>query len=383
MSARARLFVILTLLSPTFADAGTAARWTPARTVRLDGLDVTVSQPVRVADSKGYLWFPTLVRLDDRRMLAIMSDKADTHTNQQTGAVAWSDDGGLTWGGLKKVGVYSECPLATPEGHFLLPNYLFPLSDGAIGAPYLFCPRGASELRHVKEPLTVTGWPRPPGKLGAIFGHPELNLAGFLFNGQCVTLKNGRYLATLYGRYENSKRYCLVVAASKDGRRWEYLGSVADETSKIAGAEGPCEAALCRLKDGRLMSVFRVNAGEPYGRSFSVDEGRTWSEPDTLPARSVQPSLAVLPDGLIALSGGRPGVSVWFNVEGDAKWWQPLELLGKEEKTSAYTELVPLDDQTLLCIYDRIPNGWNAIPPDSPQANSVWVVRLTLERTAR
>ena len=53
------------------------------------------------------------------------------------------------------------------------------------------------------------------------------------------------------------------------------------------------------------------------------------------------------------------------------------------EKTSAYTEIVVLDDHNLLCIYDRIPHGWSAIPAGSADVNSVWVVRLTVSRTTR
>ena len=43
-------------------------------------------------------------------------------------------------------------------------------------------------------------------------------------------------------------------------------------------------------------------------------------------------------------------------------------------------EVIVLDDTHLLYIYDRIPNGWKAIAADSPETNSVWVVRVTLER---
>jgi hypothetical protein len=309
-----------------------------------------------------------------------MSNKADEHTNEQTAEVAWSTDGGLTWGERQPAPIYSECPLKTDAGAVLLPNYLFPQPGGAIGAPYLFAPNGNSQLTRVNDPLIVTGFPRKPGMLGAFYGHPELNVAGFVFNGQCVTLKDGRHLTTLYGRYESSKRYDLVVAASTDGKRWNYLGSVADETCKLDGAEGPCEAALCRLKDGRLMCVFRVESNKSYGRSFSSDEGKTWSEAVSIDARSVQPSLVTMPDGVVALSGGRPGVFVWFNVAGDGTKWQPVELLGAADKTSAYTELVVLDNRNILCIYDRIPHGWGAIPASSNDRNSVWVVRLTLQR---
>ncbi len=49
-------------------------------------------------------------------------------------------------------------------------------------------------------------------------------------------------------------------------------------------------------------------------------------------------------------------------------------------RTSAYTEVVTLDDTHALYIYDRIPNGWYPIPKDSPETNSVWVVRMTVRK---
>jgi len=48
--------------------------------------------------------------------------------------------------------------------------------------------------------------------------------------------------------------------------------------------------------------------------------------------------------------------------------------------TSSYTELIPLDESHPLCIYDRVPFGWSAIPPESPETNSVWVIRIAPSR---
>lgn len=46
---------------------------------------------------------------------------------------------------------------------------------------------------------------------------------------------------------------------------------------------------------------------------------------------------------------------------------------------TGYTEVAVLDDMHLLVIYDRVPNGWLAIPTDSKETNSAWVVRVTME----
>jgi hypothetical protein len=175
--------------------------------------------------------------------------------------------------------------------------------------------------------------------------------------------------------------------------RWTIRTVIADEKCDLPGREGPCESALCRLKDGRLLCVFRLNSGAPYGHCFSSDEGRTWTKPALLKGVfSVQPSLAVMPDGLVALSGGRPGLFLWLNPDGTAATWHKLDVLANHNahrpdepiktpgNTSSYTEVIPLDQSHLLYVYDRIPFGWSAIPADSPETNSVWVVRVVLDR---
>jgi hypothetical protein len=370
--------------------AGPAERpaWKDVKTESLKGLKVTLSAPVLVARSKSYLWFPTLVPLDGGGLLALMSNYPDDHILPSTSRTAHSADGGLTWAEAQDA-LYGDVHLRLSSGdELLLPYYLFP-REGGLGAGYQTVPRGARKPQAGKGEVLVGGWPRPDKSFA-----PKLGLAGFVFNGQAVPLQDGGWLATLYGYFKDTKRYSLVAAQSRDGLRWQVRSAVADENCKLKGNEGPCEAALCRLKDGRLLCVFRMDSGAPYGQAFSGDEGKTWTEPAAVAgAFSVQPSLAVLPGGPVVLSGGRPGLYAWFNRDGGAKEWQrlavhphhdacvPGEPTAGGKLTTAYTEVVPLDDTRLLCIYDRIPHGWHAIPKDSKETNSVWVVRLTVERT--
>ena len=141
------------------------------------------------------------------------------------------------------------------------------------------------------------------------------------------------------------------------------------------------------------MCVFRLESGRPYGQSWRSDEGRTWTRPVAMDGVfSVQPSLAVLADGTVLLSGGRPCVFLWVNRDGTGRDWQAVDLRANHNRfvpdepirdpsrqSSCYTEVVPVAGRAVLCIYDRIPHGWSAIPKDSRDANSVWVVRVSLE----
>ena len=375
------------IMASAVSGAEPAPEWKSGKTRPVGTAKVTLSHPVLVGRSSGYLWFPTVAKLADGRLMATMSNYADVNTSTSTSSVAWSADGGKSWSPLASA-QYGDVNLRLPNGDELfLPYYMRPAGGGVMSAPYQICPKGKSELKLMTDGVKVTGWPRPDQSFDA-----KLGLSGFVFNGQAVALKDGRYLATLYGHFEKTKRYALVAAESTDGMNWKIRTTIADENCAVKGVEGPCEAALCRLADGRLMCVFRLAAGVPFGQTYSADEGRTWSEPLTMDkVFSVQPSLAVLPSGAVALSGGRPGIFLWLNLDGTGKDWLPVDLLGnhneyQEEEsiqaagnTSAYTETIVLDPTHLLVIYDRIPFSWSPIPKDSRETNSVWVVRVTVE----
>src|SRR4051794_29906163 len=79
--------------------SGTArpAHWRIARTERLRELNISLSRPVMVARKKTFLWFPTLIRLADGELLAMLNDYADETVTSPTAVVCWSGDGGLTW----------------------------------------------------------------------------------------------------------------------------------------------------------------------------------------------------------------------------------------------------------------------------------------------
>ncbi len=388
----ALLFAVAASSNGSAADpANNAAQptWQPGQTVTLPGeIKVCLSQPVLVARRNGFLWFPTLSKLSDGRLLAIMSDYGDDHTLASTCQAAISSDGGLSWS-APFAGRYGDINLPLGDGDLLLlPYYLYPRGAGS-GAPIQRLRRGASSFELQPSEVSVQGWPRPQGSIA-----PKLNLAGFVFNGQAVRLTDGKYLATLYGYFKDEKVFSLVGAESPDGMQWQIRSVIADVTAGLKGS-GPCEAAMCRTKDGRLLCVFRNDGNKPYGQTWSSDEGRTWSKAELMEGiASVEPSLAVRRDGSIVLSGGRPGIYLWLNPAGDGKRWLPIDLVANHNasrtvdpitnpkaggNTSSYTEVIELDDGHLLVIYDRLAIGWKAIPSDSPETNSVWVVRVKID----
>jgi len=366
------------------------------RTHEFDGLSVQLSKPQLVHRSSGFLWFPSMYHLGGERLLVVASTYADEARKVTPGVVLFSRDAGRTWS--KPIeNSYGEMAIARPDGSTLLLCYYLQLQspDRATGSAFRI-PKDKEQVEPLKEEVEVSGWPRKIGPLDSDLGNPkaEWKLASFVFNGQSVLTQDGKtHLATLYGRFAGTRRFSLVLAESADGLKWKIRSVIADETCKLAGQEGPCESALVRLKDGRLLCVFRLDSAVEYGHCFSSDDGKTWSEPKNLSGTwSVQPSLSVSAKGMLLLSGGRPGLFLWLNTKGDAQHWDKIDLVKhhnewvKDEpilkavaafdsNTSSYTEVCWLDERRFVVIYDRLANGWNAIPANSKATNSLWIVQ--------
>src|SRR5688572_17473738 len=144
MIVRSLTFALLVLLVAQGVLLGeespaTGQAWKDVRTERVGELEVTLSNPVLVARRKGYLWFPTAMRLESGDLLAVMSNYHDDHVETSTAWLSWSTDGGLTWS-QPADGFYSDAALRTPKGELLLPYYLRPRPGGGMGAPYQIVP---------------------------------------------------------------------------------------------------------------------------------------------------------------------------------------------------------------------------------------------------
>jgi len=403
--------------------------WPEGKTYDLKRLRVTLSAPVLVGRGKPAFNFPKIVGLRNGDLIAHVEVTAENWEGEQND-VLWSSNGGLTWEDAARCPIATSARVLLPSGDFvLLPYRLYPRPEG-MGGPYCLIPNGKHEVRFVKDGITVTGWPRKPITSKE---QGEHGLASFCFDGQTVSLKDGKYLVTLNGFLEQpgarngtfavwglTVKTSVVAAESEDGLHWKIRSVIADEHWKLSGAEGPNEASLCRLKDGRLLCVFRSYGwGLIYGQTWSSDEGKTWTEPVySAYAFSVDPRLAVVEDGTVVLSGGRPGVLLWFSPDGTGKDWQVIDLVDHHNAfhpsdrmaryssapggafyangggSTGYTEVATLDDSHVLCLYDKSPLSSAAemhgemlapakatVSSDARDTWSVWAVRATLAKT--
>jgi hypothetical protein len=206
--------VIRTPQSAAAESAATQPAWEDVATEQFSSVRVSLSRPVLVARSKGYLWFPAMIRFDDGALLTLMSTHPDDATNAPRKRVAWSTDGGLTWNGPPDpIAIAGGGAVRLTNGdQLIIPFSLFPRSEGALGADTQVVSAKGHEIRAADPGVTVTGFPRPlpPPSSGT-------GLASFVFNRQSVETGAGHYLTTLYGTFKGASRYTLLTAVSDDG----------------------------------------------------------------------------------------------------------------------------------------------------------------------
>jgi len=361
--------------------------------IDLGPVRLTVGQPVQVTAAPGHAWFPVIDRFANGELLALWSMLPDIHVFAYQGGVSHSTDNGKTWTDPYAVGNWFSVRHLLSDGSLRgVPYYIYPRPRGQARtlATHLIThfPGGRHEM--VPFGVTVTGFPRP------LTLH-EVGSVAFNFDGNILDV-GGRWLATMYGWLEGEKLSTLVLLVSRDeGRTWTYETTIASHADTPGAPEGPDEASLVKLEDGDILCVYRVGSGLSwnYRASRSSDAGRTWSKPEVLDGPfSVEPCVRRLTNGVLALSGGRPGLHLWLCTDGKGMRWQEFDVQAYHNRlcnaawrmaedgsqTTAYTEIIEIAPNRLLYLYDRVPLGWQAVPVESDERNMIFVLDITVER---
>ena len=183
--------------------------------------------------------------------------------------------------------------------------------------------------------------------------------------GRTLELSDGRLMVTVYGipaGVDDPKLRALGVAFSADGGHTWPESSLVYEDRK--GDICPSETDIIRLLDGRILAIIRANAAKRLYRSYSADEGQTWTpiEPTEMPGQC--PCVIYLASGalLCAYRDMRPeqaGMSCSIS-EDMGQSWQPLGYLYKGANFDcAYPAMTTLPDGRIYCAY------YTAATPDA------------------
>jgi len=366
------------------------------------GLAVNVGKTVEITSSRRYCWFPTIHRFTSGEIMVAMRMSPDEDNPEgDFSAYCLSRDGGMTWSRRYTMGSganmdadWSTEPEADgkiwhlwgwveryPPGQNL--DFYLTLTKWSRGG--MEFQEGRDVPLHFPEPILIPSTNTFDREVsdGLLTEVPMVVPWGMIIHGL-----NGDLLALVYIQtVSHPKYYRDVLMCSHDqGKTWQQRSVVAaveaeDKPWPWMGDEGPNEAALVRLADGRLLTVFRTGdrKGTKMGETWSSDDGTTWTQPIAAPFGGVCPRVRRLSNGMLALTTGRPApVSVFFSVEGDGKEWsEPVTVAENRQYerdggSTHYTDFIEVEPGKLLVVYDHVPYGWNEIPfADRKSKNAV------------
>ena len=352
-------------------------------------LEVKVLDTVKITESHYYGFFPSLHMLSTGELItAIKMDGDAHHIEANFWAFVISRDKGNTWGFRNTNGMvykgeaaYTRTPL--PDGSLrMLAGYMLPSNGDDYrnlhGVSVKIFDHGEGilfrrELRiHLPEPSFRQ---KLDGEIRhfASLGPGKLKHSAFvLFSGDLIRSRDGGWLTTMYGKFENDKYFRTFVVRSGNLKEWRYVTTIAgDAEAKLLPGEerteGFTEPRMIRLSDGRLFTVMRRGDNNMAFKSWSADDGETWTKAVSIGFKGVKPALWLMKNGVLALSTGRPDpVTVYFSTDGGRSFTNPVVLARK--RGTRYTDLVEVEPNKLLVVYDHVPFDWGVIPDDKPEA---------------
>lgn len=370
-------------------------------------VQVKIMDTVKIHESHTYGFFPSLQMLSTGELLCDVSldaDKDEVETNFW--AYVISKDKGRTWGMRNTAGLafreaaYTRNPsladgtmlmisgvgLPTENDYKNLQFVSIEFSDGANTARF-------SRDVHVHVPIAAASEPIEDDVVhcASLNGARVHEAASIAFCGTLLRDRSGRWLDTMYGKMVGDKYYRTFLVRSDDkGRNWSYMTTIAGDSEAEAAlkseheeqTEGFCEPRMIRLPDGRLLVVMRRGSNNVIFRSWSNDDGQSWSKPSSIGFKGVKPNLWLMSSGILALCTGRPEpVKIRFSVDGGETWTNTTQIMGaiKEGdlydpknrlRSTCYTGMAEVEPNKLLIVYDYLPNvgGWGTNSEDGSRA---------------
>jgi len=325
-----------------------------------DGIEVTVGKPFTIASSQGHHNFPTLKQMSEKELFVAIwaSPDASLPPEQCHVAGVWTRDGGRTWDEpvmLHGTQAGGHSWVRRKDGTCVWLSY-FCRPDAGKGFTKLTCNVGRSADGRTYTWSTGTiALPEP--------AMPWTNGNAYLvFARSILELGDGSLLASMYGQLQGDTKYrTLLVRSADGGDTWHHYSTVAYRPD--APSEGCCEPVMLRTSAGELLCVMRVGSGLPMWTCRSQDDGRTWTRAESMPndAISVFPDAALMSNGVLAVSCGRPGCHVVFSTDGSGRRWTPRRTIHKGRNTDAYTAIREVAPGRLLYVYHEAADGRNQI----------------------
>ena len=360
------------------------------RTTCTPELKVTLGKPWTIASAGvagGKHIFPMLWRLRDGTLL--LGYHIDLDICRARRVCLRSVDNGKTWTLDPPRVLREDAMVQLRDGTVLVydghTHAVTPGSKQAKGVAYHSRDGG----RTFQGPIEVTvNMPKAcvlpgPDKAGRPYGAPEYRgpVDGIgeelCFWGEGLELPDGSVLATSHVYFEGDPSSREVAVISKDqGLTFDCVSTVGHDQNRRRGGpdryEGYSEGALSWTSAGDILCMMRIGQcpsrecnwpapgqirlgqckGTPMHQARSSDYGRTWSKPTSVGVCSVDPDLALMSNGVLVCSYGRPGNFIMFDPTGTGDHWQEPILVQWGGGATGYTGIREIAPGKLLHVYD-------------------------------
>lgn len=364
-------------------------------------ISVKMIDSVNIHESRNYGWFPSVQMLSTGELICDISLDPDENSSEGVWAYLISKDKGKTWGRRYTAGMffreaaYTRDPPLKDGSLLMLAGYPLPgPSDDFqnLQTTSLQLSKGGNSALFIND--VKIHLPIPTAKISLTVGKIK-EVASMFFTGGIIKSDSNGWLALMYGKLQGDKVFRTIVVKSDDLKTWRYVSTIAGDKESNAAlkengekeSEGFCESRMIRLKDGRCFVVMRRGGNNLIYKSWSSDDGKTWSNPVSIGFKGVEPSMMLMKNGLIALCTGRPGpITLRFSQDNGKEWVSPIELNsnsvfdnmganGKPVKqiSTSYTGMVEVEKNKIFVVYDYLPHAdrWGTNPENDHEAMNV------------
>ena len=240
-----------------------------------------------------YLCFPDVCLTRSGRLL-VAYNEFDQHVGQRRKLLLKSsEDLGESWSEPWVINAtQSHCPRLT-----VLSDGQIVMSDDSGPLLYWSMDHGKTWASHPNQGI----------------GHGLLDRITEIDHETLLTTGHGHRGTQSLSKIRQAPAEQMVYLSKTRGRSWQPLTAVNHDPNLVL-----CEGSITRLPDGRLLCLLRENTFvyEPMYKSFSSDDGRSWSEPTPTPLIGHRPTIGILRSGKLLVTyrdvGPNRGTAAWL-----------------------------------------------------------------------
>ncbi len=319
-------------------------------------LKITVSEPwplnveQKNTESRPYLY-------DMGQGLLLTSNPQGSDALLEPYIVRRSTNAGKTWQAVKGTEQNSDSPqelVRLADGRILGPSRWTHLQpDGTLTGKTTILDAKAETFTMQDSTITLPA-EFMPAKSGEVL----------IFERHIWTEKDGSITAVAWSRTNQrdaQKRFIVtrhthLLRSTDLGKTWTHLAHV--------GLGG--EPAVVRLSNSEWLAVTRPDAHmSNFLQHRSLDGGKTWKFERTLEEGSVMPDLALMSNGVLACSYGRPVSNLMFSLDG-GRTWRDHHVISDRANFN-YTAIREISPGRLLYMHD------GQIPGTLARINSLYI----------